>query len=290
VNRRSGFADRASAPVDGLLFENNIIDVAQAWMTPFKAASNNLYSVHDPFRDDPPKPETFSRYMPGATCAETPGFAADPPSQWPVWGSGGGEAFFFVNPVGSRPARRFGQIDFHLTPGSKAVDAGTAGADDGPVSGRAPDLGAIELGQHWEFPPPGPRWATFDNAPNRPPLPPELKPEFAGLPAEGAAESGVPLVSTDEMEDAKVARAFDAYRIALPAFTRRVGYNVRPTETVQRIAPARAEEDMPDFADKGQKLWEVRVAEMLDGEPLPETVILVHPLTEQVRFLKIRGE
>lgn len=75
-------------------------------------------------------------------------------------------------------------VDFGLRPGSPAVDAGAGGKDDAyhhSSRGEAPDLGAIELGEEWQFPRPGPRWVVGEKTPWRPPLPPSLDPRWVGL-------------------------------------------------------------------------------------------------------------
>ncbi len=75
-------------------------------------------------------------------------------------------------------------VDFRLRADSPAVDAGAPDTSDRyhhKVNGPAPDLGAIELGDDWEFPRPGPRWAIGDKRPWRPPLPPSLHPCWVGL-------------------------------------------------------------------------------------------------------------
>jgi len=60
-------------------------------------------------------------------------------------------------------------MDFALRADSPAVDAGAAGKDyHHEPRGKAPDLGAIELGGAWRFPAPGPRWAKGNEIANRP--------------------------------------------------------------------------------------------------------------------------
>ena len=66
-------------------------------------------------------------------------------------------------------------IDFTLRADGPAVDAGADGKDYHHRSrGKAPDLGAIELGETFEFPAPGPRWARGSEITNRP-TPPRVK-------------------------------------------------------------------------------------------------------------------
>ena len=72
-------------------------------------------------------------------------------------------------------------IDFALRADGPAVDAGVSGTDyHHEASGKVPDLGAIELGQNWQFPHPGPRWARGNNIPNRPAIPASLPLRWVG--------------------------------------------------------------------------------------------------------------
>jgi len=73
-------------------------------------------------------------------------------------------------------------MDFTLRADGPAVDAGAAGKDyyhEG--RGKAPDLGAIELGDTWQFPRPGPRWAKGNEIANRPAIPASLPLKWVGL-------------------------------------------------------------------------------------------------------------
>jgi len=75
-------------------------------------------------------------------------------------------------------------VDFRLRADSRAVDVGAPGSGTRyhhQASGAAPDLGAIELGDAWEFARPGPAWAVGENRPWRPALPPSLHPSWVGL-------------------------------------------------------------------------------------------------------------
>jgi hypothetical protein len=73
-------------------------------------------------------------------------------------------------------------MDFTLRADGPAVDAGVAGKDyDHKARGKAPDLGAIELGDAWEFPRPGPRWAKDGEIANRPAIPASLPLKWVGM-------------------------------------------------------------------------------------------------------------
>jgi len=73
-------------------------------------------------------------------------------------------------------------MDFNLRTDSPAVDAGAAGKDyNHQLRGKAPDLGAIELGETWRFPRPGPRWAKGEGIANRPAIPASLPRKWVGL-------------------------------------------------------------------------------------------------------------
>lgn len=83
---------------------------------------------------------------------------------------------------GDQPFVSMKPMDFHLRPDSAAVDAGAAGKDyHHKARGKAPDLGAIELGETWKFPRPGPRWAKGNEIPNRPKIPASLPPKWVGM-------------------------------------------------------------------------------------------------------------
>ena len=80
------------------------------------------------------------------------------------------------------PFASWNPIDFSIRPGGPAVDAGAPSTEYFHESrGKAPDLGAIELGEAWRFPRPGPRWAKGSEIANRPALPPSLPPKWVGL-------------------------------------------------------------------------------------------------------------
>jgi hypothetical protein len=80
------------------------------------------------------------------------------------------------------PFTPWNPIDFNLRPNSPAVDAGAADKNYyHEARGKAPDLGAIELGDTWRFPRPGPRWAQGSEIANRPALPASLPLKWVGL-------------------------------------------------------------------------------------------------------------
>lgn len=80
------------------------------------------------------------------------------------------------------PFTPWNPIDFNLPANSPAVDAGAAGKDYyHEARGKAPDLGAIEQGDTWKFPRPGPRWAKGNEIANRPAIPAALPPKWVGL-------------------------------------------------------------------------------------------------------------
>lgn len=83
---------------------------------------------------------------------------------------------------GDQPFVSLSPMDFNLRSDSAAVDAGVAGKDyHHEARGKAPDLGAIELGDTWQFPRPGPRWAKGNDIPNRPAIPASLPLKWVGL-------------------------------------------------------------------------------------------------------------
>lgn len=85
---------------------------------------------------------------------------------------------------GDQPFVSMKPMDFNLRPDSAAMDAGAPGKDKEyfhKSAGKAPDMGAIELGETWKFPRPGPRWATGIEIPNRPAIPASLPRQWVGL-------------------------------------------------------------------------------------------------------------
>lgn len=74
-------------------------------------------------------------------------------------------------------------IDFRLQAGSPAVGAGVNKDAQyfHTTRGGATDLGAIEHGDNWLMPRPGPAWATGGNTPWRPVVPASLDPSWLGL-------------------------------------------------------------------------------------------------------------
>ena len=85
---------------------------------------------------------------------------------------------------GEQPFVSMKPLDFNLRPDSAAVDAGAPGKDKEyfhKSTGKAPDLGAIELGETWNFPRPGPRWAKGNEIPNRPAIPASLPLKWVGM-------------------------------------------------------------------------------------------------------------
>jgi hypothetical protein len=90
--------------------------------------------------------------------------------------------------------QRWDPIDFRLQANSPAVDAG--GSIPEPwaerlkgitpayrheARGKAPDLGALELGETWKFEQPGPRWGSWKDIPSRLAFPKSFDPSWAGF-------------------------------------------------------------------------------------------------------------
>jgi hypothetical protein len=157
------------------VIENNIflVKMAPQWKLPgFEVSPHNLYHGTTVNRTDHLEHLIRDR-MPG--FVRTPDF--DTPRK-PV--------IPLASP--SRPAEPHDPnrptVDFHLAAGSPAIDAGnpeTADKYAHDANGKAPDLGAIEHGDRWRFPTPGPRWARGAMTPWRPALPASLDPAWVGL-------------------------------------------------------------------------------------------------------------
>ncbi len=77
---------------------------------------------------------------------------------------------------------RFKPIDFRLSADSPAMGAGINRDDQYQHNSKdCTDLGAIEYGGNWDFPKPGPRWATDENMPQRPEWPKSISPKWGGF-------------------------------------------------------------------------------------------------------------
>ena len=156
------------------IFENNIVQVYRsvAWDLPGLTLSK--HNLHSASRANP-------EHMADLLQAETPGFVVPPDfdaQALPVVPLS--EAGLVETPE----IRKGLAIDFRLKANSPAVDAGKPGKDSvyhHRSRGSAPDLGALELGDAWVFPRPGPRWAVGEMTPWRPPLPSSLDPKWVGL-------------------------------------------------------------------------------------------------------------
>lgn len=156
------------------VFENNVMMVNRSsqWDQPgYVPTKHNIYTG----------PNVDPKHMPPMLTGKQPGFRQHPD--------------FGAEPLPVLPLQEVGlavatptfhgpYVDFVLRPDSPAVDAGAPGTEDEyhhTARGKAPDLGAIELGEIWTFPRPGPRWAVGKKMPWRPELPPSLHPAWVGL-------------------------------------------------------------------------------------------------------------
>jgi hypothetical protein len=156
------------------IFENNVMMVnhSSPWeQQGYVPTKHNIYT--GPNVDPKHMPPMLTGRHPG--FRQQPDFIAEPLPVLPLQETGL-----------AVPARTFDgpYVDFGLCPDSPAVDAGASGTEDEyhhVARGKASDLGAIELGEDWSFPQPGPRWAVGGKKPWRPELPPSLHPSWVGL-------------------------------------------------------------------------------------------------------------
>ncbi len=158
------------------VIENNLIWVRLSfpWRLPMSVSAHNLYAG----------PNVLPDHLEGVIQSTNAGFQSEPTviplktPRLPVIPLRGLVEADPAAPTVNTP------VDFHLRSDSPAVDAGAAGKDGEYLHrsmGNAPDLGAIELGDTWELPRPGPTWAVGEKTPWRPPLPPSIEPEWVGL-------------------------------------------------------------------------------------------------------------
>ncbi|MCK4784080.1 MAG: hypothetical protein KAV87_10040, partial [Desulfobacteraceae bacterium] len=156
------------------IFENNVMMVNRSskWeQTGYVPTKHNFYTG----------PNVDPKHMPPMLTGKNPGFRQQPD--------------FIAEPLPVLPLQEVGlavatptfhgpYVDFGLRSDSPAVDAGAPGTEDEYhhiAQGKVSDLGAIELGETWSFPRPGPRWAVGKKMPWRPELPPSLHPAWVGL-------------------------------------------------------------------------------------------------------------
>ena len=150
------------------LVENNIfmVNIAGGWNLPdFEVSPHNLY--HGARAQS--KTALQHLVLKPAELVSPPKFDVDPNPVLPLGApmkSAGVVADFASRPI--RPP---------LTPEPRATTPKLGHQS----RGKAADLGAIELGSEWNFPRPGPRWATGELTPARPPLPPSLGAKWVGL-------------------------------------------------------------------------------------------------------------
>jgi len=156
------------------VFENNVMMVNRSspWeQEGYVPTQHNIYTG----------PNVNPAHMPPMLTGREPGFVSAPDFTaqalpvLPLQEAGLAEA---------ASAIRGAYVNFELRADSAAVDAGAPNSSTRyrhNASGPAPDLGAIELGDTWEFPRPGPRWAVGAYQLWRPSLPPSLHPRWVGF-------------------------------------------------------------------------------------------------------------
>jgi len=90
---------------------------------------------------------------------------------------------------------------------------------------------------------------------------------------------------TPKFKDAKVESGIAARVLADKQYVlkfRDMESGVLATEGVRSVSIIKLGYNIPDFAKKGEKLWEVRI--LLDGEEL-RSIIWINPTTAKVRFV-----
>jgi hypothetical protein len=154
--------EAAAGPASNQHFRNNLILAQGALDAVFAVTTYTGYSSSDynGFRVNPGKPVAFEWNVPSGA----PNFSADPPKHryaaLDAYRQGSGQdqhsvlvdfnVFVHVDPPDVNDPQRVYKtegFDFRLRPGSVAIDAGTplANITDG-FTGKAPDLGALEVG------------------------------------------------------------------------------------------------------------------------------------------------
>lgn len=85
-----------------------------------------------------------------------------------------------------------------------------------------------------------------------------------------------------QIKDARVASERAARHVAFSSYVEKMRLNVSATEGARKVAIIRLGYDMPQFASRGEQLWEVRVL-TLEGEL--RAILWVNPKTEDVAFV-----
>lgn len=162
------------------IFENNIIYTRRetGWTQPDFTMSP--YNLNSGPRMNPNAPN-----LTHVIHATDPDFVAAPLMEAGTL-VGGARQIVPVLPLqAAPPTTEAPTVDFRLQPSGASTDAGNPASYldteyHHARSGAEPDLGALELGDDWEFSA-GPRWATGANQPWRPTPPPSLDPRWLGL-------------------------------------------------------------------------------------------------------------
>lgn len=101
---------------------------------------------------------------------------------------------------------------------------------------------------------------------------------IVGVNALGGNLSAPPL----EIKGAKVALEKDANRIALNAYVKKMRLGILANEGVHQVSIIKLGFDLPNFAAKGDTLWEARVTTI---ENEVRAILWINPKTEEVYFV-----
>ena len=85
-----------------------------------------------------------------------------------------------------------------------------------------------------------------------------------------------------QIEGAKVSAQADAKRIAFEAYVKKMRAEILANEGVQDMAVVTLGYDVPGFAPKGERIWEVRVLTIEGGL---RAILWVNPRSEDVHFV-----
>lgn len=85
-----------------------------------------------------------------------------------------------------------------------------------------------------------------------------------------------------EIKGVKVSKESQAKHIAFREYVKKMQLNISATEGIREISIAEMENDIQDFAEKGDIVWETKV---LTFEGDLRAIIWVHPQTEEVYFV-----
>ena len=85
------------------------------------------------------------------------------------------------------------------------------------------------------------------------------------------------------IEGTKIASETEAKNLARVSYVKKMGTQLMAEEGVHQVTIVTLGYNIPDFAQRGEKIWEVRVMSFFGREL--RSIIWINPRTEKVRFV-----